>query len=390
MTKDELLKEARTAKGKSIDEIETPALVVDLDIMEANMDKMMAFLREGSGGIRPHAKSHKVPQVALMQIEKGALGICCAKVGEAEAMADGGVGDILITSQVTGAKRIRRAAKLAGKTDLKVAVDSAANVKDLSAAAVEAGNTIGIVIECEVGNDRCGVRRHSAAVEIAKLVTELPGLRFYGIMGYEGHCVFTADFEERRAAANKAYDDLFGFRDVLAEAGYECSIVSTGGTGTYRFGGRREGITDIEAGSYIYMDTRYGGTSGIDFKQSMAVLSSIISHPTDDLWVSDAGLKSMTKEFGMVSILSGYGLKVLHMSEEHINLVPADEPEYLPGWMDMSDKYAHGPRPFDIGSKVLLVPSHCCTTSNLHDFIYAIRDGKVEDVWPITGRGRFD
>ena len=379
--------------GKPISEIETPALMVDLDIMEANMDKMMAFLKEcGAGvGIRPHAKSHKTPQIALLQMAKGALGICCAKLGEAEAMAEGGLPDILIANQVIGERKLQRLAALSKKTDLKVAVDTKENLTDISKELAKQGGKVGIVIEVEVGNKRGGIRTNEQAVEIAKLASTLPGVWYAGVMGYEGHAVFMPDFESRKAAAAKSYDILLGVRDaVKQQAGLDSAIVSAAGSGTYMFAGKREGLTDIEAGSYIFMDVRYGGTAGVDFRHSLAVVATIASHPEPDLYICDAGIKSMTKEFGMVSTLPSYGLKVDHMSEEHISFVPTDSPDQLPGFKDLDEKYAKKARkPLKIGDKVLLIPSHCCTTVNLHDVIYAIRDGKVEDVWRVAGRGKF-
>lgn len=154
--------------------------------------------------------------------------------------------------------------------------------------------------------------------------------------------------------------------------------------------GKRVGLTDIEAGSYIFMDVRYGGTAGVDFRHSLAVVATITSHPEPGLYVCDAGLKSMTKEFGMVSTLPSYGLNVDHMSEEHVSLCPSDKPDNTPGYKDLDEKYAKPvKKPFQVGDKLLLIPSHCCTTVNLHDVIYAVRGGRVENVWRVTGRGRF-
>lgn len=383
--------EPEDAVGRPMEEIETPALVVDLDIMEANMDKMMDFLKKsGAGvGIRPHAKTHKTPEIARMQMDRGAVGICCAKLGEAEAMADGGLKDILIANQVVGANKVRRLVELSKRTDLKVAVDSTQNVLDISGESAARGGFVGIIIETEVGMNRAGTRTHAEAVEIARLAGTLPGVWFAGIMGYEGHAVFMGDYEERKAEANRAYTKLLGFRDAIRGAGIECRIVSTGGTGTYLFGGCRQGMTDIEAGSYIFMDTRYGGTSGIDFMNSLAVLATIVSHPQEDLFVCDAGIKSMTEEFGVVSTLPSYGLKVLGMSEEHVKLGPVDAPDALPGFKRLDEKYACKMGTPKVGDKVLLIPSHCCSTTNLHDFIYAVRAGKVEAVWKVAGRGKF-
>jgi D-serine deaminase-like pyridoxal phosphate-dependent protein len=379
--------------GKPWTEIETPALMVDLDIMEANMDKMMAFLKEsGAGvGIRPHAKTHKTPQIANLQIAKGALGICCAKLGEAEAMAEGGVPDILIANQTVGANKLKRLAALSKKTNLKVAVDSKQNLLDIARESAAVGGNVGIVIEVEVGNRRGGVRTHEEAIELAKLASSTPGIWYAGIMGYEGFAVFMPDFEERRAAADGAYDILLGYRDAIKEgAGLDSGIVSAAGSGTHMFAGKRKGLSDIEAGSYIFMDVRYGNTAGVDFMNSLAVVATIGSHPEPDIYLTDAGLKSMTKEFGMVSTLPSYGLVVHHMSEEHVTLKPTETPERLPGIGALDEKFAkQAKKPLEVGDKILLIPSHCCTTVNLHDVLYAVRNGVVEDVWRITGRGKF-
>ncbi len=383
----------RQVIGKPWTEIETPALMVDLDIMEANMDKMMALLKEsGAGvGIRPHAKTHKTPQIANMQIAKGALGICCAKLGEAEAMAEGGVPDILIANQTVGANKLKRMAALSKKTNLKVAVDSKQNLLDIARESAAAGGHVGIVVAVEVGNRRGGVRTHEDAIELAKIASSTPGVWYAGIMGYEGFAVFMPDFEERRKAADGAYDILLGYRDAIKErAGLDSGIVSAAGSGTHMFAAKRKGLTDIEAGSYIFMDVRYGMTAGVDFLNSLAVVATIGSHPEPDIYLTDAGLKSMTKEFGMVSTLPSYGLVVHHMSEEHVTLKPTETPDRLPGINPLDDKFAKpAKKPLEVGDKILLIPSHCCTTVNLHDVIYAVRDGVVEDVWRVTGRGKF-
>lgn len=386
-------KEAQQVIGKPWTDIETPALMVDLDIMEANMDKMMVFLKEsGAGvGIRPHAKTHKTPQIANMQIAKGALGICCAKLGEAEAMAEGGVPDILIANQTVGANKLKRLAALSKKTNLKAAVDSERNLLDIARESAAIGGNVGIVIEVEVGNKRGGVRTHEEAIELAKLAASTPGVWYAGIMGYEGFAVFMPDIEERRKAAERAYDILLGYRDAIKEgAGLDSGIVSAAGSGTHMFAGKRKGLTDIEAGSYIFMDTRYGMTAGVDFLNSLAVIATVASHPEPDIYLTDAGLKSMTIEFGMVSTLPSYGLVVHHMSEEHVTLKPTETPDRLPGIGPLDEKYAKtAKKPLEVGGKILLIPSHCCTTVNLHDVLYAVRNGVVEDVWRITGRGRF-
>ncbi len=379
--------------GRSLWELETPALMVDVGIMEANMDKMMAFLKQCAAGvgIRPHAKTHKTPEIAKAQMGRGALGICCAKVGEAEAMALGGLSDILIANQIVGDGKISRLAALSKRIDLKVAVDSERNLRDISRESQRQGGRVGIVIEVEVGNKRGGVRTTEDAVALAMLANTLPGVWYAGVMGYEGFAVFMPDFEARRTAADNAYDILLFFRDAIKQrAGLDSGIVSAAGSGTYMFAGSRRGLTDIEAGSYVFMDARYGSTAGVDFSHSLAVLSTISSHPEQGLYICDAGLKSMTKEFGMVSTLPSYGLAVTNMSEEHISLGPCEDPLHLPGLEALDEKYGKpAGQCLDVGGKILLIPSHCCTTVNLHDVIYAVDDGRVEDVWKVAGRGRF-
>lgn len=376
--------------GRDIHEIETPALLVDLDIMERNMDRMTAFLKDGPVGIRPHFKSHKTNPIALAQIQKGAIGMTCAKLGEAEALADGGITDILIANQIVEPSKIARAAMLSKKVDLKVAVDSPDNLALLSQASEACEGSLGVVIEVEVGNNRAGVRTAEEALYLARMAASLPGIRYCGIMGYEGNCVFIQDMEERRREARKAYDKLLEVRETLTKAGLVPEIVSSGGTGTYMLAGRTEWITDIQAGSYIFMDTRYATIEGVDFEQSLTVLSTITSHPQPDLWVCDAGLKTVSREFGPAGILPSYGLKVSGISEEHVKLVPADPEESArsPHIAALDATYAVGTGKLRVGDKVHLVPSHCCTTVNLHDVIYGVRGGRVSSVWTIVGRGR--
>lgn len=374
-------------------ELDTPALVVDLDIMEHNMDHMMRFLLKGTVGIRPHAKSHKTPEIAKMQLERGAVGITCAKLGEAEALVGAGIPDVLIANQVVGKEKLRRLAELALKAKLRVAVDSPQNVKELSEAAVTAGSTVGVLVEVDIGLGRCGVREPSQAVELARMAVELPGVRYDGIMGYEGHCVFIESFEERESKAREAYTKLESFVWSLSREGLKPQIVSSAGTGTYMFAGRNPLITDIQAGSYIFMDMRYGSIQGVDFQQSLAVLSTVVSAPEPGLFVCDAGLKSMTAEFGPVGVLPSSGLTVVGMSEEHVKLRQSENrsSEVKPFLKMLDDKYGSScGSNLKPGDKVLLIPSHCCTTVNLHDKIYPVREGMLVDTWRISARGRFD
>lgn len=367
-----------------VSEIETPALLIDLDAFERNMDLMNKRLSDSPTKLRPHAKSHKTPEIAHAQIARGAIGITCAKLGEAEAMVDGGIRDVLIANQLIGPVKNRRAAELAKRCNLIVACESVFNVKELSEAARVANSTIGAVVEADIGNRRCGVRTKEQAVEVAKAIASAPGLVFKGIMGYEGHCVFIPELEKRRVETEKALTILVGMADAIRDAGLPVEIVSAGGTGTYDITGHFPGITDIQAGSYILMDSRYSSIEGIDFEQSLTLLSTVVSRPLRDLAILDYGLKSITREFGVpgpapsvrkngtFNPLGIDGTEVIGLSEEHARL----------GLVNPS-------RDLKVGDKVEIVPSHCCTTMNTHDIVYAVRNGYVEAAWRITGRGKF-
>lgn len=380
-----------TSVGKSIFEVETPALVVDLDILERNMDKMMEFLSKGTVGLRPHAKTHKTPPIARMQMQKGAVGITCATVGEAEVLVDGGIDDVLITNRVVSKNKIERAMFLSTKADVKIAVDSKSNLMDISKCASFHDLEVGIVIEVDIGHSRAGVRDVESAIDLAKLASDLPGLKYDGIMGYEGHCVFIESLAERRDACAEAYKRLFSYKEALTSAGFEPGIVSTAGTGTYLLAGAKEGITDIQAGSYIFMDARYADVEGVDFEQSLSLLTSVVSHPEEGVYICDAGIKSISEEFGLAETLPSSRLKVRSMSEEYITLVsdPSSKEKDKPYIHCLDEMYGVDAARLDLGSKVHLIPSHCCTTVNLHDVMYATRGGIINNVWRIAGRGRF-
>jgi D-serine deaminase-like pyridoxal phosphate-dependent protein len=365
------------------EEIDTPALVIDIDTLERNLVLMNKRLADSPTKLRPHAKSHKTPEIAKLQIQYGAIGITCAKISEAEAMADGGIRDILVANELVGSFKNRRAAELAKRCNLIIACESAQNAQELSQAARAAGATIGAIVEIDIGNRRCGARTHERAIEVARAISSSPGLVFRGIMGYEGHCVFTNPLSKRREEAEKAIGDLVGYAEAIRRAGLPVEIVSGGGTGTYDITGHFPGITDIQAGSYMLMDARYAGTEGIDFENSLTLLSTVVSRPLDDLVVLDYGLKSTPREFGIphpapqvnqdgsINPFGMDGAEVFALSEEHARV-----------------QLKNPSRDLKVGDKVDIIPSHCCTTMNTHDFVYAVRKGWVEAVWRIAARGK--
>jgi D-serine deaminase-like pyridoxal phosphate-dependent protein len=354
-------------------EIDTPALLIDLDALEANIVTMADFCRQAGVAVRPHIKTHKTSAIARMQLDAGALGLTCAKLGEAEVMVDeADARDVLIANQIVGPIKIARLIRLAHKADLMVAVDDATNVAQLGAAARAEGVALRVLVEVDIGMGRCGVRPGEPALALARRVAETEGLRFAGLMGYEGHLVTLADEAERADKVRAAFGPLIETKQRLEADGLPVGIVSGAGTGTYALTGRIPGVTEIQAGSYVLMDRTYSQVEGLPFHQALMLLTTVISRPTPDRAVVDAGRKSITVDLGLPQPRNWPALEVVHLSEEHGKLrlaKPGKEPK--------------------IGDKLELVPSHVCTTVNLHDTFYALRSDTVEAIWPIAARGKF-
>jgi D-serine deaminase-like pyridoxal phosphate-dependent protein len=353
--------------GKKMD-IDTPALLIDLDKMEFNISKMAGFFRDKTANVRPHFKTPKCTNIALRQIEAGAHGITCAKVSEAEVLMKAGVKDILIANQVVGSKKINRLLDMLNEADVKVAVDSEHNIRELAQAAAARGLELGCLIEINVGLPRCGVSPERAP-DLARLVESLSGLELKGVMGYEGHVVAVEDKEHRDEGCLKSMAILIEAKDRIEEAGLACEIVSAGGTGTYQVSGTYPGVTEVQAGSYVMMDAKYAKL-GLGFEKAVTILSQVISIPSHNMIIIDAGIKTMTYEFGWPELIGVPNTRLGFLSEEHGHLLVEGEAPDI-----------------KIGDKVELYPTHICTTVNLHDKIYACRGDQVEDVWPIEARG---
>jgi D-serine deaminase-like pyridoxal phosphate-dependent protein len=342
---------------------------VDETAMTANITAMADFCSRSGVWLRPHTKTHKCPELARRQLAAGALGLTCAKVGEAEALVDAGVqADLLVANEVVGKLKVDRLVRLAARAPLTVGVDDAANVTALGAAASRAGVTLGILVDVDTGMKRCGVAPAEAA-GLARRVAQTRGLRFRGVMGYEGHAVFIMDRGERETAARAAMAMLLEARDRIVVSGIGVEVVSAAGSGTYDITGTIPGITEMQAGSYILMDTRYKGV-GLPFACALTVLATVISRPVPERAVLDVGLKGITSEFGLPELKGLTGAKVVRLSEEHTILALEPGVTLRPG------------------DRVELIPSHGCTTINLHDRFYAVHGDDVIDQWPITGRGR--
>lgn len=351
-------------------EIPTPALVVDLHAMERNIQRMAEFYAASSSKLRPHFKAHKTPAIAKRQLAAGSCsGLTCATVGEAEVvLRDELTDDVLIANEVIGPGKAARVAELAARAGVKVAVDSEAGLDGIAEAARARGVEVGVLVDVDVGLPRCGIAPGEPALELARRVDAVGGVRLRGLMGYEGHVVGIEDRGERTARAAKAMDKLLSTAALVRESGLPCEIVSAGGTGTYDITGGMEGITEIQAGSYVLMDTAYAKLD-IPFEQAFSILSTVLSRPKPERCVTDAGLKACAVDHGNPSVKEGAGAAVLFLSDEHATITLPPE------------------RAIAVGDSIELWPSHIDPTINLHDVMYALDGDDVVEVWPIAARG---
>ncbi len=352
-----------------IEDLDTPCLLLDLDVVESNIARMAAFLEGKQAKIRPHFKTPKTPEVARRQLAAGAVGITVAKLGEAEVLVDAGLGPILMANQVVGRIKIDRLmAMLARGADITVAVETEFNVRELAEGAARSGQTPAAIIEVDSGMHRCGTAETAETVALARMLEE-SGITYRGMMGYEGHAVLLPDAAERTDKGSAALGTVVRHAEALAEAGYPPEIVSVGGTGTYELAANWQGITEIQAGSYVFMDGRYQTVMPGKFDCALTLLTTVIS-VHEGYAVCDAGLKSMTNEFGAPLSRDGR-LKAARLSEEHAHLTGEGLPDLRQG------------------AKIELIPSHGDTTLNLHDVYYITQQGRVVDEWPILGARRF-
>ena len=352
-------------------EVQTPCLIVDLAALEANLDAMADFARAAGLALRPHGKMHKCAEVARQQVLRGAAGICCQKVSEAEAFIRAGVADVLISNEIRDPVKIARLAGLARVTRVAVCVDDPANVPELSAAAQAAAVEIGVLVELDCGHGRCGVTSPAALVTLAAAVQAAPGLRYEGLQAYQGAMQHIGDAAQRAQVGLAAQDCLRAGLAALNRAGLAPAKVSGGGTGSFRQDAASGLWTELQCGSYAFMDADYGRISGpqgrldAEFAPALFVLTSVISRRPGKA-VGDAGLKSMSGDSGLPTCA---GFQVLGLSDEHV---------------EIADPQAR----LQINQRLRLVPGHCDPTVNLHEVIVAVRGGVVAALWPVTARGR--
>jgi D-serine deaminase-like pyridoxal phosphate-dependent protein len=360
--------------GDAVAAIDTPALVVDLDALERNLDLMANAVRGSGLALRPHAKSHKCPEIALAQIERDAVGICCQKVAEAEVFVAAGIRDVLVTNEIVGAGKLRRLAALARRATIGVLADDAGNVAELSAAATAAGATLDVLVEVDVGAHRCGVPPGEPAARLATVIGRAPGLRFRGIHAYHGGAQHRRTPGERRDAIAAAVRDAAATRGAIEAAGVRCPVVTGAGTGTWQHE-RDSGVyTELQPGSYVFMDADYGRNALAPdqhhFEQSLFVLATVMSTAVRGHAVVDAGLKALAFDSGPPLVYGASGLEYQKASDEH-GIIAVGSTASSP----------------QLGDRVWLIPGHCDPTVNLHDWIVGVRGASVESVWAVAARG---
>lgn len=347
---------SRKLIGKKND-LPTPCLLMDVDAVNRNIEKMAEFFSDLQCKLRPHAKTHKLPWIAHRQIRAGAIGITCAKLQDAKGFIEAGIESVLMANQVVGEAKIRELVKLSRIAHVMVCIDDLNNAKELSMAAERGGGKLDVLVEVDVGTNRCGIPPGERTLEYVKAISSLRGISFQGLMGYEGG-LFNMDEEEKAAICEKRNTLLVSTKELLEKSGFDVPVVSAGGSNTHRISGCCPGITDIQPGSYVTMDD-WNAKHGIDFEQAITVLSTVVSRPEKGRAIIDAGLKAISTDHGLPRIIRPRGLQIEVLNEEHGKLTVTDAGSDI-----------------NIGDKVELVPSHGCTTIPLYDRYIAMKDGQ--------------
>jgi D-serine deaminase-like pyridoxal phosphate-dependent protein len=359
--------------GAALDEVDTPALVIELDAFERNLSRLSRAVEGRGVRVRAHAKTHKCAEIARRQIAAGAVGVCCQKVSEAEAMVEGGVIDVLISNEIVGARKLERLAALARRARIGVCADDADNVRALARAAELAGAMLEVYVEVDVGARRCGVAPGEPALALAREIAARPGLRFAGLQAYHGAAQHLRTMAERRAAIARAAGAANRTRRMIESEGIACPTVTGAGSGSFMFEIESGAYDEIQPGSYVFMDADYAKNEWAAplprFEHALFVLATVMSRPTADRAVLDAGLKALSVDSGLPLVWERPGLRYARASDEH-------------GVLEI----AAGTSPA-LGDKLLLVPGHCDPTVNLYDWYVCVRDGRVEALWPVSARG---
>lgn len=360
-------------------DLDTPALCVDLDALEANLATMQETVSRNGIASRPHAKTHKCPAIARLQMDSGSIGICTAKVGEAEAFLEHGIERVLMTTTNVTPVKIERAMRLRKwHPGFVQATDTPENARDLSEAARAAGVTADVVVDVDSGGHRTGIRAGRPALELAQLVDRLPGLRLVGMLCYDGGSQHVKGFQARRTQTLERLAPAAETFAMMEKSGLETGIFSGGGTGTYNIDHETPGITDVQVGSYVFMDAQYLAVGGAtndevytDFQPSLTILTTVVNSQYEGRVTTDAGAKACTINQPWPIVKGEAGMSYRSGSDEFGTLV-----------------YDNPSRTYRVGDKLELIVSHCDPVVNLYDQMYAVRNDRVEAVWRIAARGR--
>lgn len=351
------------------DVLDTPQLLIDLDVVDANLDRMFSAYRGRPVAVRVHFKSLKCAGLARYIAARGGSSFLCAKLNEAEVLVDAGLTDVFVANQVVGPLKLRRLAELAKRAQVRVCVDDAGNVAEMAAAARAAGATVGVLVEVNIGMNRCGVEPGEPALALARQIRAEPGLRFVGLQGYDGHLQQVADAAERRAKCLAGLEPLIRTRQLIESAGIPVEVVTGAGTGTGEYVGACAGVTEIQPGSFVLMDQAYHKVRP-EFGCALSILTTVVSR-APGRYVLDAGSKAISQDFGAPAVKGHPDDRIGKLSEEHTRVESADATVH-------------------VGDRREVIPTHCCATMNLHRNCVAVRKGAVEARWPIEASGRYD
>lgn len=355
--------------GSTKDELDTPALCLDLDVMDRNMGLVAEACRAAEVSWRPHVKGHRCGAIGAMEVAAGAIGLTCAKLGEAELMAQAGVRDLLIANAIVGPRKLARLLELSSHADPIVAIDHVQQLRPLAAAFAAAGRAVRVVIEVDIGLGRCGVEPGDAALPLAREATSLPGIELAGLMAWEGHLIRIADRDEKERAIHDALRGLLDTKLALEAAGIACPIVSCAGTGSFQISLAHPGITEVQAGGAIMMDAFYRDDCGVTgLGNALTLLTTVVARPTPTRAIVDAGRKALNVEIAMPRVCGRPGVAFERMSAEHGQLGIAPEAGVLA-----------------IGDRLEVVPGYADLTVFLHDRFYGFREGRLEEILPIAG-----
>ena len=364
--------------GDPLSAVDTPALLLDLAAFERNLDRLQTCANAAGVALRPHAKAHKCPAIALAQLQRGAVGICCQKVSEALPFLQAGITDIHISNQIVGSAKAALLAQMALHGRFSVCIDHASQVAALAQATAASGSRLDVLVEINIGQDRCGVADAPAVLRLLDALAPHRQLVFKGLQAYHGGLQHLRGHGQRRDAAQRAAARTAGIVAALALAGVVCATVTGGGSGSVEFDLTSGVFTEVQPGSYAFMDGDYGRNeygATLRFEQSLFIASTVMSVGSGERIVLDAGLKSVAVDSGLPDIwcdgAASATLVYLAANDEH-GIVRS-----------RADGAAHPA----LGSQLLLVPGHCDPTLNLHDELIAVRDGLVESIWPISARG---